>query len=73
MFEAVGQNSSLSKRCNTTDESLIKLNKDISALNVRAKLLKSNIDDTEKTAETNRRAGEKAQSRINDKVQKQVT
>ena len=72
MFEAVGINSSLSKRCNVIDETIVKLNKDIGALNVRAKLLKSNIDDTEKTAETNRRTGEKTQNRQNDKVQKQL-
>ena len=38
---------------------------------MRAKLLKSNIDDTEKTAETNRRSMEKAQHRVNEKVKKQ--
>jgi hypothetical protein len=30
MFEAVGINSSLSKRCNVLDETILKLNKEIS-------------------------------------------
>jgi hypothetical protein len=53
MFEAVSKNSSLSKRCDGHDEQDRILHKEIAALNKRCNELKVNIDNVEKSAESN--------------------
>lgn len=53
MFEAVGVNSSLSRRCDSHDDQLEKIKKEIAAMNKRAADLKTNIDNVEKSADVN--------------------